>query len=134
MTLGGRIAVMQRGVIVQIGRPLELYRQPVNTFVGAFLGSPPMNLIETSRDGTAVTIGVRAEDILVSPSPVAGSDEARVLVVEPMGSETLLTLEYRSQRLVARVAGDARYEPGHSAWIHLPPDRTLTFDATGDRI
>ena len=46
MTLGGRIAIMQRGAIVQIGAPLELYRQPVNAFVGTFLGSPPMNLIE----------------------------------------------------------------------------------------
>jgi multiple sugar transport system ATP-binding protein len=81
-----------------------------------------------------VTIGVRAEDIAVSPSPAAGSDEARVLVVEPMGSETLLTLEYRAQRLVARVAGDAGYEPGQSAWVHLPPDRVLTFDASGARI
>jgi multiple sugar transport system ATP-binding protein len=98
MTLGGRIAVMQRGGVVQIGPPLDLYRQPINTFVGTFLGSPPMNLIDGSRHGTAVTIGVRAEDVAVSASPAAGSDEARVLVVEPMGSETLLTLEPPSAR------------------------------------
>jgi ABC-type sugar transport system ATPase subunit len=134
MTLGGRIAVMRRGAIVQIGRPLDLYRQPVNTFVAAFLGSPPMNLIEESRGGTAVTIGVRAEDLAVASAPASGADEARVLVVEPMGSETLLTLEYRGQRLVARVPGDARFEPGHTAWISLPPDRTLTFDASGQRL
>ena len=42
-----------------------------------------------------------------------------------MGSETLLTLEYRGQRLVARVAGDARFEPGQTAWVHLPPERVL---------
>ena len=46
-----------------------------------------------------------------------------------MGSETLVTLDYRGQRLVARVAGDARFEPGQPAWVHLPPDRVLTFDA-----
>ena len=66
MTLGGRIAIMQRGSIVQIGAPLDLYRHPVNTFVGTFLGSPPMNLIEDTRDGTRLTIGVRAEDIVVT--------------------------------------------------------------------
>ena len=49
MTLGGRIAIMQRGAIVQVGAPLELYRQPVNTFVATFLGSPPMNLIDANR-------------------------------------------------------------------------------------
>ena len=50
MTLGGRIAVMQRGAIVQIGRPLDLCRQPINRFVGTFLGSSPMSLIEEPRD------------------------------------------------------------------------------------
>ena len=50
-----------------------------------------------------------------------------------MGSETLLTLDYRGQRLVARVPGDARYEPGQSAWVRLPPERVLTFDASGGR-
>jgi ABC-type sugar transport system ATPase subunit len=133
MTLGGRIAVMQRGAIVQIGRPLDLYRQPVNTFVGTFLGSPPMNLIEELRNGTTVTIGVRAEDVVVTTAD-GGGDQARVLVVEPMGSETLLTLEYRSQRLVARVAGDARFEPNQIVWLHLPQDRTLTFDPSGRRL
>ena len=87
-----------------------------------------MNLIEASRHGAAVTLGVRAEDVEVTAAPAGGADQARVLVVEPMGSETLLTLEYRGQRLVARVAGDARYEPGQSAHVRLPPDRTLTFD------
>jgi len=133
MTLGGRIAVMQRGAIVQIGAPLDLYRQPVNTFVGRFLGSPPMNLIEESRGGTAVTLGIRAEDVVVTAAPAGDADQARVLVVEPMGSETLVTLEYRGQRLVARVPADARIEPAQSVWVHLPPDRVLTFNASGDR-
>ncbi len=133
MTLGGRIAVMQRGAIVQIGAPLELYRRPVNTFVGTFLGSPPMNLIQDSRNGATVTIGVRAEDVVVSEAPAPGFDQAAVVVVEPMGSETLLTLDYRGQRLVARVPGDARYEPGQSAWISLPPERIIAFDASGGR-
>ena len=134
MTLGSRIAIMQRGAIVQIGEPLELYRRPVNAFVGTFLGSPPMNLIEESRNGTRVTIGVRPEDVDVSPSPATGYDEARVVVVEPMGSETLVTLDYRDQRLVARVSADSRLEPGHPAWVRLPPDRVVEFDAaTGER-
>jgi ABC-type sugar transport system ATPase subunit len=135
MTLGGRIAIMQRGSIVQIGAPLELYRHPVNTFVGTFLGSPPMNLIEDTRDGRTVTLGVRAEDVVVSASAGGAADQARVLVVEPMGSDTLVTLEYRGQRLVARLGGDAKFEPGQTAWVSLPADRVLTFNHdTGTRI
>jgi ABC-type sugar transport system ATPase subunit len=124
---------MQRGAIVQIGAPLDLYRRPVNAFVATFLGSPPMNLIEEMRNGTTVKVGVRAEDVVVSASAAAGAEPARILVVEPMGSETLLTLEYRKQRLVARVAGDARFEPGQSVNVGLPPDRVLVFNASGDR-
>jgi len=52
-----------------------------------------------------------------------------------MGSETLVTLEYRGQRLVARVPADRHFEAGQPAWIHLPPERTLLFDpATGARM
>jgi len=137
MTLGSRVAIMQRGAIVQAGAPLELYRKPVNTFVATFLGSPPMNLLNRIEEtnGARVTIGVRPEDVDVASSPVSGGDEARVSVVEPMGSETLVTLEYRAQRLVARVPADRQFEPGQSAWVHLPPDRVLVFDASsGERI
>jgi ABC-type sugar transport system ATPase subunit len=138
MTLGSRVAIMQRGAIVQAGAPLELYRTPVNTFVATFLGSPPMNLVNSTEvpgHGTRVTIGVRPEDVDVASSPATGWDDARVSVVEPMGSETLVTLEYRSQRLVARVPADRRFEPGQPAWVRLPPDRVLMFDASsGDRI
>jgi ABC-type sugar transport system ATPase subunit len=134
MTLGGRIAIMQRGSIVQIGAPLDLYRHPLNTFVGTFLGSPPMNLIDDTRDGTRMTIGVRAEDVVVTAAAAEGSAEARILVVEPMGSETLVTLDYRSQRLVARVTGDARFEPGQSVGVRLPPERVLRFDGDGKRV
>ena len=133
MTLGSRIAIMQRGAIVQIGAPLDLYRQPVNTFVGTFLGSPPMNLIDASPTGTAVTIGVRAEDVVVAAAAAPGFDPASVIVVEPMGSETLLTLDYRGQRLIARVAGDSRFEPGQTVWVRLPTERVLTFKADGTR-
>jgi ABC-type sugar transport system ATPase subunit len=56
-------------------------------------------------------------------------------VVEPLGSETLVTLEYRGQRLVARVAGDARFDPGQTATVSLPADRVSIFDReTGTRI
>jgi ABC-type sugar transport system ATPase subunit len=133
MTLGSRIAIMQGGAIVQTGTPLELYRRPVNTFVATFLGSPPMNLIEDAATGPAVRIGVRPEDVDVSPTAIDGWDPARAVVVEPMGSETLVTLDYRSQRLTARVPSDRHFDVDQPAWIRLPPDRVLTFDATGRR-
>ena len=48
MTLGDRIAILRDGKLEQIGTPNELYERPINTFVATFIGSPPMNLLETS--------------------------------------------------------------------------------------
>jgi multiple sugar transport system ATP-binding protein len=60
MGLGDRIAVMYEGRLRQIGRPLEVYEDPADTFVATFLGSPPMNLVP--RDGHLV--GFRPENLL----------------------------------------------------------------------
>ena len=134
MTLGGRVAILNHGSIVQIGAPLELYRKPANTFVATFLGSPPMNLLRESRNGRELTIGVRPEDVQVSPSIRDGWQEARVLVVEPMGNESLITLERDGQRVVAKVDSDMELASDRPAWMFLPPDRTLVFDPDGRRI
>jgi multiple sugar transport system ATP-binding protein len=55
MTLADRVAIMDRGVLQQVGPPKEVYARPANVFVAGFLGSPPMNLLDaeaTSRDGS----------------------------------------------------------------------------------
>ena len=57
MTMGDRICIMNQGKVVQIGRPLEVYRNPADTFVARFLGNPPMNLLPgriEQRDGRIV--------------------------------------------------------------------------------
>lgn len=53
LSLGDRIAVLDGGRLQQIGEPLQVYRQPANRFVAGFLGSPPMNLVEATLDGSA---------------------------------------------------------------------------------
>jgi multiple sugar transport system ATP-binding protein len=90
MTMGSRICIMKGGRIAQVGAPMEVYRDPADTFIARFLGSPGMNLLETSlapADGTPrarlgaasvpvpatgaatlaagapVTVGIRPEDI-----------------------------------------------------------------------
>ena len=51
-----------------------------------------------------------------------------------MGSETLVTLDYRAQRLVARVPADRVFEPGQRAFVRFAPERTVTFDERGTRV
>jgi ABC-type sugar transport system ATPase subunit len=130
MTLATRIAIMQRGEVVQVGAPLDLYRHPVNTFVATFLGNPPMNLLPVN----GIQIGIRPEDVQLATTPAEGWDTGRVLVVEPMGSESLMTLERRGHRLVARVAPDFHAEPGQELWVRLPEEKVLRFDEGGNVI
>jgi multiple sugar transport system ATP-binding protein len=54
MTLGDRVAVLKRGVLQQLATPRELYTNPVNLFVAGFIGSPPMNFVPATVEGTSV--------------------------------------------------------------------------------
>ena len=54
MTLGDRVCVLRKGIIQQVASPRELYEQPVNLFVAGFIGSPPMNFLPASLEGTAL--------------------------------------------------------------------------------
>lgn len=56
MTLGDRVCVINQGVMQQVGTPLELYRQPANTFVAGFLGSPGMNLLPVQQVGDRLSL------------------------------------------------------------------------------
>ncbi len=82
MTLGDRIVVMSNGLIQQAGPPLEVYRNPVNRFVGAFVGMPPMNFL----DGT-LRAGAGGIEFVEGPS--AASGEACVLACPPARSKAL---------------------------------------------
>jgi multiple sugar transport system ATP-binding protein len=88
MTMADKIVVLQRGVIEQIGSPLELYRNPQNIFVAGFIGSPRMNLLEGSEAAAhnAHTIGIRPEHISISTDQ--GDWEGVVGVTEHLGSDT----------------------------------------------
>jgi multiple sugar transport system ATP-binding protein len=115
MTMGHRICIMDQGTVMQVGAPLEVYRNPVNTFVAKFLGSPPMNFLPVQTDagpggyrfriggtvwpadawaaealgalGGAALIGIRPEDIFeVSPRP----GDARIV---PLPAATVAAVE-----------------------------------------
>src|SRR6185369_980002 len=61
MTMGDQVAVMRKGELQQVDEPQTLYDRPVNLFVGGFIGSPAMNMIEATLDrrngGYAVSAG-----------------------------------------------------------------------------
>ena len=133
MTLGSRVAIMQRGRIVQTGPPLELYRNPSHRFVATFLGSPAMNIV---AETPSIDLGVRPEDVELSRTPLGdGWREARVVVVEPMGNETIATVELDGMRVVARGGAEPIARAGDKVWMRFVRERVMYFDrVTGDRI
>ncbi|PDT50230.1 sugar ABC transporter ATP-binding protein [Sinorhizobium fredii] len=150
MTMADRIVVMRGGNVEQIGKPLELYDRPANTFVATFIGSPAMNLFEGSiadggfvtRDGVflpmpdgyrgaaAAVYGIRPEHLAIAESGVP----ATVVVVEPTGSEThvLVKLGPSDANLVLRDRIDL--EPGQP--VRVAPDlaKLHLFSAKGMRV
>jgi multiple sugar transport system ATP-binding protein len=105
MTMGDRICIMNAGKVAQIGAPLEVYRNPADTFVASFLGSPPTNLIPARFNTSTLTVGESAlpvprsgpENVLfgIRPEDIRIDDAAphahgEVLAVEPLGAETIL--------------------------------------------
>jgi multiple sugar transport system ATP-binding protein len=76
MTMGDRVAVMRKGELQQVAAPQELYDRPVNVFVGGFIGSPSMNMLEAgvSRQNGGVTLDLGgSETLTLEPSDLAQS-------------------------------------------------------------
>jgi multiple sugar transport system ATP-binding protein len=104
MTLGDRVLVLDKGAEQQLGPPQVLYREPANTFVATFIGSPSMNLFEGIVEGGRlragpiesdvgvadgrVLVGLRPEDFSVAPA--CGGFPAEVAFTEQLGPETLV--------------------------------------------
>jgi multiple sugar transport system ATP-binding protein len=157
MTMGDRVAVMRDGVVLQCDEPQSVYERPVNMFVGAFIGSPAMNLYEgTVEDGAAavrlgsqrlvlppavrtaprslaryagreVVVGLRPEHLSLGDGGAGLGQpvlEARVELVEALGSELLVYFDLDATRVLAEGAREADEEDlvsGGQGVARVPP-------------
>jgi ABC-type sugar transport system ATPase subunit len=161
MTLGTRVAVMQAGALVQVAPPMQLYGAPTNRFVGEFMGSPAMNLLQcttSQRDGTlilacgalritvpsaatalpgTVVLGLRPQDVVVGAPDGSGAC-GQVEVVESLGSASLLHVAVEGiapQLIRVLIPDESSVGRGTRVAIGARPDRLHLFDATtGDRL
>ncbi|MEQ8598686.1 MAG: sn-glycerol-3-phosphate ABC transporter ATP-binding protein UgpC [Devosia sp.] len=149
MTMADRIVVMNGGRVEQIGAPLDLYDHPANLFVATFIGSPEMNILAGTitpdgfvADGVTLPLpqgitasgkasyGIRPEHLVLAEDGLP----AQVVLVEPMGSETQVTLTLGQHSITAVFRERLTAAPGET--IHVRPDlaKVHLFDATGMRI
>ena len=152
MTMADRIVILNGGRIEQIGTPLALYHEPRTRFVAGFLGSPSMNFLPVEVTGDTVALpgggrlkrpllrqgpaelGVRPERIHLVTDESATHLRGPVTIVEPLGSDTLITVECAGHKVVARMPGDAVLRVGEAAGLALEPEGFILFDpATGLR-
>ncbi len=151
MTMGERITVLQSGEIQQIDVPMGLYEKPANRFVGEFIGSPPMNILEARLEGEDLIagkhllsidsqsfsllqgsgssqffLGVRPEDLVVSDQ-VEGL-EAVIDLIEPMGGESNIYLSTDAGSLIAKVGGIPSRGRGENVHVGFAPDKLHFFD------
>jgi multiple sugar transport system ATP-binding protein len=155
MTMGDRIAVMNDGLLQQVGPPPELYEHPVNKFVAAFIGSPAMNFatvradqgklkigdqllhlsgsrakIAEQRHGKQLEIGFRPEDLEVANGSGDGAVHfpAKVDVVEYLGNQELLHAEVEGNEIVALVSSARKVKVGDSVEFTIPNEKLHMFD------
>ncbi len=158
LSLGDRIAVMRGGEVIQCDTPEVIYDRPANRFVGGFIGSPPMNfmpgvlrghdggvavevggtLIDTREPGSPtglpgpgnVLVGIRPEHIEVVPSFDGGCIPARVVVLEPIGPQNLLTVQVGDEMLKVTTPSEYRADAGQRIWLRFNSRRIRLMDAT----
>jgi ABC-type sugar transport system ATPase subunit len=141
MTMGDRIAVMNLGVLQQIGTPKDLYTRPANTFVATFIGSPAMNLLPSGALGAGIggsgqLVGFRPEHVqLGNGKPTSAHYEATVEVVQYLGDEQLAYMRLGDAEVVAKLPVDPLLEPGRRETFAVPFHDLLLFDEeTGDAV
>lgn len=156
MTLGDTIVVMDRGHIKQIDPPGRIYATPADPFVAGFIGTPSMNLWEGElrqqgttwrfvRKGLEVVVpavqgahpsapvqqtvlGIRPEDVSLTPLDRPATQlDARVDVVENLGSDLVLHLTAGDERIVVRARGGDIYVPGKTVTLLLPHEKLHLF-------
>ncbi len=147
MTMGDRMAIMNKGRIIQVGTPSEIYKNPRDTFVAGFVGSPAINLLHgqlsnnravvtpqsfelplegpVAGDG-AMTFGIRPEDVRVEAgAPV----EAKVHDIENHGIEKIVTLRVGDNLLRAAIPARIEVKVEDEVRFGWNPAKVILFDA-----
>ncbi len=151
MTLADRVVIMKKGVVQQVGTPVEIYDRPANSFVASFIGNPAMNLIDgeikngvfttdntrveglTAPDGKA-TLGFRAEDATLAADG-EGQITAPIYTLELLGDATMVSVRIGQSLVAVKADKTFRAEIDDMVSISVPSQICHVFSAdTGQRI
>jgi len=150
LTMADRIGVLREGQVVQVGTPQDIYDRPSTTFVAQLVGSPRINLLNArvedgslvvpqtplrlpanNQDSSEVLVGIRPEDVVLHPQ---GEFKGEVVLVEPLGVETVLHIKTGSQTIVCVIAGISHHQRGSVTSFNINRDQLHYFDSSGKRL
>jgi sn-glycerol 3-phosphate transport system ATP-binding protein/multiple sugar transport system ATP-binding protein len=155
MSLGHRIAILNKGRVEQVGTPLEVYNRPASLFCAAFIGSPPMNLIKveiaegglrgpgglvlTPPDGLPrdreLVAGVRPEALEVTAPGAEHSVPARVVSAEALGDEIIYVVDHGGERDVrVRMPPTVRFAPDAQVGLRHGGGTPPVYDLGTERL
>jgi multiple sugar transport system ATP-binding protein len=143
MTLATRIGVLERGALVQVGTPQQIYQDPVSSYVAARLGSPRINLLPRAATGrlpapaAAATVGVRPDGTRLTLANGHGSGHAQALVrrIEHLGDQKQVHVALGGDtevEMLTLCSDTSGLEPGRAVSVEFTAP--LFFDAAGQRI
>ena len=155
MTLGDRVAVIDKGILQQFDRPMELYMNPKNMFVAGFIGNPPMNFINMNnslidmlrekdseinpgildRENSEISIGIRPESLSMISSDSAIRIDTSLELIEPMGKEVNYHLRYLG-KLIMMTSKINSFDPinDESVSVFAEPSDLYYFDNVSGEI
>jgi len=153
MTMGDRIAVMKDGILQQVAPPRQIYDNPVNMYVAGFIGSPAMNFIPVSVQGTTAkatgfelelptapgiekgVLGIRPEALTEHPREGHSGLDLKVDVCEVLGADQFLYGTVGGDAITARVDPNMKVSPGDRVRLGVDMRRLHLFDGpTGKAI
>ncbi|MCC8180906.1 MAG: ABC transporter ATP-binding protein [Planctomycetes bacterium] len=152
MTLADQIVVLNKGSIMQVGSPMELYQRPANLFTAGFIGSPKINLVEVEQRGNlavfpdgqhiefsharpAVQVGIRPEHFAVKATAEKAFWPATIKALERLGAETYLYVEAgRNGAMTVRHPGDMSLAIGDQVGLDPLFDNAHFFDQDGQTL
>jgi ABC-type sugar transport system ATPase subunit len=147
LTMSTNIAVMKEGVLQQFDTPDKIYHFPANLFVADFIGNPKVNLLDgvvsskdlvdlgkfkipvaTNHSTGKVVVGVRPEDIAISPQPVPGAVEFIAYSVLPSGADSTIIARQGDLELTIKVMGISKIKMDEKIWLTFDQQNMNLYD------
>jgi multiple sugar transport system ATP-binding protein len=164
MALADRLAIMDRGKVVQVGTPQQVYRHPRTTFVASFLGNPPMNLLPCRfertrnrirvnevtlsleyvpqadtlrarvREDEELILGIRPEHITLHTTETVYAIPGEMYVTQPLGAESLVIVRVGDTPVSVRLFTDEPPQLVGRVWLQPDPKRIFFYNRNGELI